>query len=324
MKNEFVYSYQLDASNASKPLTLDQVNQWSSNDGLLWLHLNYTDAQALAWIQNSDLPDIEKDALTTRRIRPRLNQTKEGFFLSLRGIDLESDSPSDVPAEMVSIRGYYTKNMIVTTSDRPVRALDRVSAHIMGGYGPKTIGAFILCLCDHLTSHKIEVIDSLDDKLTALEDQVMNSSDENLRNNIAVLRRETVYLRRYVTPQRDAIAKLLTIDTPLLSLSDKQKIHEVNEKLIHVLDDLNAIRERANVTQEELMSLQSEALNQRLYFLSLITTIFLPLGFMTGLLGVNLGGIPGAQYHWAFFIFCGLLFGVLILQLVLFYRKKWI
>ncbi|WP_305844197.1 CorA family divalent cation transporter [Photobacterium leiognathi] len=235
MKNEFVYSYQLDASNASKPLTLDQVNQWSSNDGLLWLHLNYTDAQALVWIQNSDLPDIEKDALTTRRIRPRLNQTKEGFFLSLRGIDLESDAPSDVPAEMVSIRGYYTKNMIVTTSDRPVRALDRVSAHIMGGYGPKTIGAFILCLCDHLTSHKIEVIDSLDDKLTALEDQVMNSSDENLRNNIAVLRRETVYLRRYVTPQRDAIAKLLTIDTPLLSLSDKQKIHEVNEKLIHVV-----------------------------------------------------------------------------------------
>ncbi len=80
--------------------------------------------------KNSDLPDIEKDALTTRRIRPRLNQTRN---LSLRGIDLESDSPSDVPAEMVSIRGYYTKSMIVTTSDRPVRALDHYSGPCRDG-----------------------------------------------------------------------------------------------------------------------------------------------------------------------------------------------
>lgn len=324
MQNCFTYSYQLDASNGASPLSLDQINNWSSNDGLMWLHLDYTDEKALAWINNSHLPDVEKEALTTQRIRPRLNQTKEGFFLSLRGIDLDSDNQSDQPSEMVSIRGYYTHNSIITTSDRPVRALDRISAHINGGFGPKTIGAFILCLCDHLTSHKIEVIDSLDDRLTQLEDLVMNNSDDDLRNNIAQLRRETVYLRRYVTPQRDAIAKLLTIDTPLLSLSDKQKIHEVNEKLLHVIDDLNAIRERANVTQEELMSLQSEALNQRLYFLSLITTIFLPLGFLTGLLGVNLGGIPGSQNHWAFYIFCSLLFGVLILQLILFYRRKWI
>ncbi|KJG34287.1 zinc transporter ZntB [Photobacterium angustum] len=324
MQNCFTYSYQLDASNGASPLSLDQINNWSSNDGLMWLHLDYTDEKALAWINNSHLPDVEKEALTTQRIRPRLNQTKEGFFLSLRGIDLDSDNQSDQPSEMVSIRGYYTHNSIITTSDRPVRALDRISAHINGGFGPKTIGAFILCLCDHLTSHKIEVIDSLDDKLTQLEDQVMNNSDDDLRNNIAQLRRETVYLRRYVTPQRDAIAKLLTIDTPLLSLSDKQKIHEVNEKLLHVIDDLNAIRERANVTQEELMSLQSEALNQRLYFLSLITTIFLPLGFLTGLLGVNLGGIPGSQNQWAFYIFCSLLFGVVILQLILFYRRKWI
>ncbi|KJG00574.1 zinc transporter ZntB [Photobacterium angustum] len=324
MQNCFTYSYQLDASNGASPLSLDQINNWSSNDGLMWLHLDYTDKKALAWINNSHLPDVEKEALTTQRIRPRLNQTKEGFFLSLRGIDLDSDNQSDQPSEMVSIRGYYTHNTIITTSDRPVRALDRISAHINGGFGPKTIGAFILCLCDHLTSHKIEVIDSLDDKLTQLEDQVMNNSDDDLRNNIAQLRRETVYLRRYVTPQRDAIAKLLTIDTPLLSLSDKQKIHEVNEKLLHVIDDLNAIRERANVTQEELMSLQSEALNQRLYFLSLITTIFLPLGFLTGLLGVNLGGIPGSQNQWAFYIFCSLLFGVVILQLILFYRRKWI
>ncbi|MDP2532742.1 CorA family divalent cation transporter [Photobacterium damselae subsp. piscicida] len=72
------------------------------------------------------------------------------------------------------------------------------------------------------------------------------------------------------------------------------------------------------------MSLQSESLNQRVYFLSLVTTIFLPLGFLTGLLGVNLGGIPGAQDGRAFTIFCILLAFVFMLQLLFFYRRKWI
>ncbi|MCD9515111.1 zinc transporter ZntB [Photobacterium carnosum] len=324
MPNCFAYCYRLNGDHSKPALTLDKINNWQSTDGLLWLHLNYTQPQAQQWIQQSQLPDIEKDSLTNDRERPRLNQTKDGFFLALRGIDIDKNTQNKPSDSMVSIRGYFTKNLIVTTSNQPVVAISRIADHINGGFGPTTIGNFILSLCDHLVSHKMTVIDTLDEQLTELEEQVMTDNDMKLRNNIAVLRRETVKLRHSMTPQRDALAKLITIDTPLLSLAERQKIHEVDEKISHALDDLNAIRERANVTQEELMSLQSETLNQRLYFLSLITTIFLPLGFLTGLFGVNLDGIPGAEDHLSFSIFCGLLAGVLILQLALFYRRKWI
>ena len=324
MPNCFAYCYLLNGDHPKQALTLDKINNWQPTDGLLWLHLDYTQPQAQQWIQQSQLPDIEKDSLINDRDRPRLNQTKDGFFLALRGVNIDKNAQGKPSDNMLSIRGYFTKNLIITTSNKPVVAISRIAAHIEGGFGPTSIGNFILSLCDHLASHKMKIIDTLDEQLTELEDQVMTDSDVNLRNNIAVLRRETVKLRHYVTPQRDALAKLITIETPLLSLADRQKIHEVNEKINHALDDLNAIRERANVTQEELMSLQSETLNQRLYFLSLITTVFLPLGFLTGLFGVNLDGIPGAEDHLSFSIFCGLLVGVLILQLALFYRRKWI
>ena len=89
-------------------------------------------------------------------------------------------------------------------------------------------------------------------------------------------------------------------------------------------DDLDALRDRANVTQEELLSQQSEQLNKRLYFLSLVSAIFLPLGFLTGLLGVNIGGIPGADNTWAFATFCGILISLVALQMALFYRFKWL
>ncbi|HIF9230216.1 TPA: zinc transporter ZntB [Photobacterium damselae] len=321
MTNCFVYSYVLNGKLKYSQLTLEQINDWDDEDGLLWLHLNYNSPDAQEWIKNSDLPDIEKDSLLASRIRPRANRSKDGLFLALRAINL-NDSPKE--DDMTSVRGYFTKHLIVTTSNHDIDSLQSIANHIRDGFGPKNTGSFIVSLCDHLASHKMNLIDILDDQVTDLEDRILAKADPDLRSDVAVIRRQTVYTRRYVAPQRDALAKLMTTETPLLSLTDRQKLHEVNDKLSHVLDDLNSIRERANVTQEELMSLQSESLNQRVYFLSLVTTIFLPLGFLTGLLGVNLGGIPGAQDGRAFTIFCILLAFVFMLQLLFFYRRKWI
>jgi zinc transporter len=64
-------------------------------------------------------------------------------------------------------------------------------------------------------------------------------------------------------------------------------------------------------------------MNKTMYVLSIVAGIFLPLGLLTGLLGVNVGGIPGTENQWAFAIFCGLLLVVAVVQVWLFKRKKW-
>ncbi|WP_025819385.1 zinc transporter ZntB [Shewanella marina] len=321
MSQCFIYEYLLNGQQACSSLSEDQLSKWKKTDGLIWIHLNYTNDEAKQWILNSDLADIEKSALLAKDVRPRVNQTKDGLFMALRGINL---NPEDKPEDMVSVRCYIEKNRIITTANRTFASLDTIADHIEQGFGPDSIGSFVVSLCDHLTAHKSDIIETLDDKLAQLEDAVEFNTDAKLRNDIAVLRRQTVSLRRYLLPQREAFSKLVTDSSPLLSISDRQKLHEVNDKLIRVLEDLDSIRERAHVTQEELMSLQSESLNQRLYFLALITTIFLPLGFLTGLFGVNLAGIPGSNYPSAFIVFCGLLILLALLQLVLFYRRKWL
>ena len=91
-----------------------------------------------------------------------------------------------------------------------------------------------------------------------------------------------------------------------------------------VAEDLEAVRERAAVSQEELLSRLSEQLNQRMYVLSIVAAVFLPLGFLTGLLGINVGGIPGADNAQAFWIFSGLLLIAVVIQLLVFRWKKWL
>ena len=85
----------------------------------------------------------------------------------------------------------------------------------------------------------------------------------------------------------------------------------------------DAGRERAAVIQEELVSRLSEQMDKRMYVLSMVAAIFLPLGFFTGLLGINVGGIPGAEYKAGFAIFCLLLVGLVIAEIVIFKKKKW-
>ena len=83
------------------------------------------------------------------------------------------------------------------------------------------------------------------------------------------------------------------------------------------------IRERAQIVKDELVNALSDRLNRNMYVLSVIASIFLPLGFFTGLLGINVGGIPGAENSEAFYIFCGLLVVLVIAQIIIFKKLKW-
>ena len=102
------------------------------------------------------------------------------------------------------------------------------------------------------------------------------------------------------------------------------RLREVGDRLVRHIEDLDAVRERAAVVQEELLSRMSEQMNSRMYVLSVVAAIFLPLGFLTGLLGINVGGIPGADYPLAFLMFIGMLVVVVILQFLVFRWRNWL
>jgi len=89
------------------------------------------------------------------------------------------------------------------------------------------------------------------------------------------------------------------------------------------VEDLDALRERAAVTQEKLTTRLADRMNRTMYVLSLVAAVFLPLSFLTGLLGINVAGIPGSNYQLAFVLVCLGLAVVAGLELFLFRRKKW-
>ena len=78
------------------------------------------------------------------------------------------------------------------------------------------------------------------------------------------------------------------------------------------------------VVQGDKLTVPSEQMNERMYVLSIVATVFLPLGFFTGLMGINVGGMPGVVQEGAFWVVVALYVGVTSVLGIVFRHKKWL
>ncbi|MDX1778016.1 MAG: zinc transporter ZntB [Thermodesulfobacteriota bacterium] len=322
MSNGLIYGFIFDGKGGGKKIDLEEVRSWKSEQGILWLHFDYTSEEAQNWILNySGLDGVPAEALLTEETRPRTIIFDDAALMALRGVNLNPDSD---PEDMVSVRLWIDKYKIISTRRRPLLSISDIADSLKKKEGPKTTGDFIDDLTDWLITRMEGTIEGIEDRLAQLEEDIIDSSNPGLRTTLLGVRRQAIMLRRYLAPQREALTKLYSESLSWMRSDDKIRIREVTDRLIRYLEDLDSARDRASVTQEELANRISEQMNSRMYVLSLVAAIFLPLGFLTGLLGINVGGIPGAENKWAFGIFLIMLVGIVVLQIYYFKKKKWL
>jgi zinc transporter len=213
---------------------------------------------------------------------------------------------------------------VITMRHRVSRSLEALTDDLRRGKGPTTVGDLAADLVDRIVEHAVRRVDTLGDAIAASEDQILTDArDSDLRARLADLRRRAIALRRFLAPQREALGKLSLIQLPWFAQEHRDRIVEATDRMTRTVEELDAARDRAAVTQEELASRLTEMTNRRLYVLSLITAVFLPLGFVCALLGVNVGGIPFRDDDWAFWALVGMFVVGVAIQLWLFRRRGW-
>jgi zinc transporter len=286
-----------------------------------WVHLDHSGEEARRWLrEESGIEPLAVAALLSDETRPRCTPMDGGLLLNLRGVNL---NPGADPEDMVSLRVWIDEGRIVTVRRRRLLAVEDVRDALRQGTGPGNASEVLVRIAERLGHRMGGVITDLDDRIDELEREVLESESRELRPRIAEARRETIDLRRYLSPQREAFAQLLSSPGAWLDEAGRQRIREVADRTTRYVEDLDSIRDRLAVTQEELASRLSEQMNQRMYVLSIITGIFLPLGFLTGLLGINVGGMPGVDSPTAFALVCGLLVAIVVVEVWYFRKRGW-
>ncbi|MDD3007233.1 MAG: zinc transporter ZntB [Arcobacter sp.] len=321
-KNHPVRAFLLDKKGSALELTYDELDSVDRIDKILWVHFDYSSKEAIEWIRNrSNIDSVAIDALLTEETRPRTTILGEALLIALRGVNL---NPNSKPEDMISIRLYISPNMIISTRKRNLLSVTEIIEDLKSGIGPKSSSEFLVQLTLRVTDRMDNVIDEIQDRTDFLEENLIDSTTTELRNEILSIRRETIVLKRYLTPQKEALVKLYNEKIPWIDEYQRIELRETNDQLMRHIEELDTIRDKVILIQEELANSMSEQMNRKMYVLSIISAIFLPLTFLTGLLGINIGGIPGANNENAFLVFSLLLVIVVTIQFIIFKKKKWI
>lgn len=312
----------LDGEGGGAPLDWTGVERHWNDESFVWVHLDYTHERSKKWLgESSGLDEPTCEALLADETRPRSVAVGDGLLVSLRGVNL---NPGSDPDDMVSLHLWIEHNRLITLRRHKLTAVDHVRDTLKNGRGPTNAVGLLLSLADRLVADAGGVVSQLDDEMDALEERVLKREAHSLRGRIADARRTTIGLRRFLSPQRDALSRLMTEEVSWIGERDRVRLRELTDRVTRHVENLDSIRDRAAVTQEELASRLAEQTNRTMYVLSMVAGIFLPLGLLTGLLGINVGGMPGTDSPRAFWIVCAIIVVITIGEVLFLRRKRWL
>jgi zinc transporter len=325
---ELICAYRLDGEGGGQSLEWADVEAWAPGGGIVWIHLDCRQENTEAWLRGSSgLNTFVIDGLLAEETRPRCDWFEDGILLILRGVNL---NPGAEPEDMVSIRIWFDERRVISTRLRHLMAVQDIREQLTAGKGPVSAGHLVARLAARLTERMGPVIEELGDRVADLEEHLIRSDGggqldlREVRYKLIDLRRVTIALRRYIAPQRDALNRLLQFEEAWLDSRVRGRLRETVDRVTRMTEELDEVRERSAVIQDELANRLSQRMERTMYVLTVVATIMLPLGFLTGLLGINVGGIPGADTVWAFWAVCGALALLVVVEVWLFRRLRWL
>lgn len=319
-----IFGFSFDADGKATPLNWDAIKSGKaeSSGARIWLHLNRLDAEAQIWLRTkSGLDPIICHALLQEDTRPRATRHGDGLLFNFRAVNLNEGAD---PEDMLALRGWATKNIVITLRAHMIRAVNDIRTRILEGNSPRSTGDLITALSGKITDRIEPIVAELEEQADEIEEKMLEGDARLIKTTIGEHRRTVLKLRRYIIPQREALSQAIREGADLFADDQMLLMRETADRVTRITEELDSIRERLIVLQEQMVEERGERMNQRLFVLAILSAIFLPLSFVTGLFGVNVGGMPGVESGLAFAILCASMVGLTGLLILVLHKMDWL
>jgi zinc transporter len=285
-----------------------------------WAHIDYSSEQARGWLAARGLEPFVIDTLIRHESRPNMVAVDDGLLIVLRGINRNAGAD---PEDMVSLRIWIERDRMISVRQRQVIAAREVLAELEHGNGPKDLAELLTRLIERLADGIAVFVDDIEERMEQHEADVETGEPANIRSDVSAIRRQLATVRRYLAPQRDALDALFRQGKSFLDEGKLYLVREQSDRITRYVEDLDLVRERALVVQEELFNRISQEQNARTYVLSIVAAIFLPITFISGVFGMNVAGLPGLEDINSFWIVSGVMLAISVAILIGLRLKKW-
>jgi magnesium transporter len=255
---------------------------------------------------------------------PKIEAYDGYLYVILHGIDVRPDKKALVTHD---VDFFIGQTYLVTVHDGHSRSVRDMQENVARNARIMAEGPVALFhrIVDAMIDHYRPEVDELEDRIDAIEKSVFERPDPKLIRQILDMKRDISRLRRVMTPQRDVIARLARRDFVDISTDLSFRFRDVYDHIVRIADDTTIFQDRISGILDAHLTNVSNRLNEVMKVLTVVSTIFMPITFLSGLYGMNvlIPHFPGgeaAQFWWLFAV----MIAIVVFMLTLFRRKHWI
>ncbi|MGB7946150.1 MAG: CorA family divalent cation transporter [Candidatus Binatia bacterium] len=287
-----------------------------------WADVDVSDEAGTNWLstQSGLSEEVISQLLHPGKFSRREN-LEQGLLVNLCAINPASEAEGD---DVITLGLFLEQNRVISVRSRKIVPIEEVRNHVKAGTGPRTPLDFLALAIVCIKKRLEPLITRISEETAEMEASVLEDDIDSRSEALNALRREVFRVRRYVSPFQN-ILKLIVSD-PTIDTSDEERraLDGAAELLTRYLNALEDCRERTLLLHDLIEARVAQTMARATYNLTIIATVFLPLSFVTGLLGMNVAGIPEEHAPWGFWVVVGALVVLAIGSLALLRWKKWL
>ncbi|WP_414584519.1 magnesium/cobalt transporter CorA [Scytonema sp. PCC 10023] len=306
---------------------------------------SYLDTESVSWVEvqglgNEDIlrrlgkvfdlhPLVLEDIVNVAE-RPKIEEY-EGHLVIICRMVVPKERRYGFYSEQVSL--VLGKHYLLTVQEEPEHdCLEGVRVRICNNKGTirkRKADYLAYALLDAIVDGFFPVLERYGERIEELEEEVIVNPTRQTLQKIYHVRRELLQLRRYIWPQRDAINSLIRDGNELISEEVRIYLRDCYDHTVQVMDMVETYRELASGLMDVYLSAVGNRMNEIMKFLTVMSSIFIPLTFIAGIYGMNFNtekspyNMPELNWHWGYFMCLGLMAAIAFILIFIFWRRGW-
>ncbi|GHO89873.1 magnesium/cobalt transporter CorA [Dictyobacter formicarum] len=321
-----------------------QQGSLKSDCSLGQLHDALQDPQAIIWLDIQSDQHLEKytdllakefhlqpliiEKIQEDKERAKLLSYHNYFYLVVHGLEFDGE---EIEAATPKLDIIFSKNFLITIHLSKLPWLEEVHQSISedqseDGVLQKGTAYLLHEILDSLVDSYFPILDEIDDLVDELENATVEQDSNDTQGRIFSMKRVLAQMRRVISPQVEVSNSLITRTGDTIPTEIEPYFADVHDHLIRTFEVLDSYRDLMSGLLDVYLTTVANRQNEIMKQLALISTIFLPITFVTGVFGQNFGHSPQVEFDAGFNFWLILLFMALvtIMQIWYFRYRKWI
>lgn len=299
----------------------------------------YKDKKSVTWINVMGLNDIDviqkigeefglhpliqEDILNVNQ-RPKIEEFENFIYIVLK---MASFNKSSAEIEMEQVSLILAPNYVISFQENEGDVFDPIRERIRKDKGKirkEGCDYLIYTLIDAIMDNYFVILENIGDKIEDMEEELILRDNTESLGSIHKLKRDLILLRKSIWPLREAVNALQRLETELIKDSTDIYLRDVYDHSVQLIDTIETYRDMVSGLHDTYLSVISNRMNEVMKVLTIISTIFIPLTFITGLYGMNFEHMPELAWEYSYYVVWLVIVIVAVSMLVYFQRRKWL